>query len=209
MKKLLLFIPVGAMCFSACRKVNNLEELQTAFVVQTAKATAANFGGYKTYFISDTIRMKSDNPNDTLYTGADALALVNTVKQNMSKLGYTFVPRSAHPDLGIAMVGIKNLNITAIYGGWWGGGYWGGCYWGYCGYPPYYGYGYPVYYSITTATLIMDMLDLKNASVGHQTLDVLWTSVMSGGLGFTSNDVALGTDAINQSFTQSSYIHTP
>src|SRR3954465_2787934 len=103
MKKLLLFIPVGAMCFSACRKVNNLEELQTAFVVQTAKATAANFGGYKTYFISDTIRMKSDNPNDTLYTGADALALVNTVKQNMSKLGYTFVPRSAHPDLGIAM----------------------------------------------------------------------------------------------------------
>jgi hypothetical protein len=40
----------------------------------------------------------------------------------------------------------------------------GGCYWGYCGYPPYYPwYGGAYVYSIPTGTIILDMIDLKNA----------------------------------------------
>lgn len=124
----------------------------------------------------------------------------------MEARGYTFVPNNhTHPDLGLGLTAVKNLNIGVIYPGWWWG-YWGGCYWGYCGYPPYYPW-YPVFYSITTGTLVLDMIDVKNAGTDGK-LNVPWGSVMSGGLGYTDNDFALLIDAINQSFAQSPYIQT-
>jgi len=208
MKKLTLLIPLGAMVLFSCRKLPNTEELTAVPLVQTTKASTANFGNYKTYFMPDTIGLKTDNPKDSFWVGADALQLINAAKANMAKAGYTFVDRKAHPDLGLTLYAIKNLNIGVIYPGYWGGYYWGGCYWGYCGYPPYYGYGYPVYYSITTATMILDLADIKNAPTEGK-LDVLWTSVISGGLGYTNNDLQLGVDAINQAYIQSPYIHTP
>jgi hypothetical protein len=123
----------------------------------------------------------------------------------MEARGYTFMPRDhANPDLGLGLTVIKDLNLTVVYPGYWWG-YWGGCYWGYCGYPPYYGYG--AVYSIPTGTIVLDMIDLKNAS-STQELSVPWGSVMSGGLGNSSDDLKLGIDAINQAFQQSTYIQT-
>ena len=66
---------------------------------------------------------------------------------------------------------------------------------------------HPVYYEITTGTIVLDMVDVKNAST-HQNLPVIWTSVMTGGLGYSVDDVQLGINAINQSFIQSTYIIT-
>ena len=65
-----------------------------------------------------------------------------------------------------------------------------------------------VVYTIPTGTIILDMIDLKNAEA-NQKLYVPWGSVMSGGLGNTSNDLQLGIEAINQAFTQSPYVQTP
>ena len=200
---LLLLVMVGLM---ACRKDPDLSVLSDDFVVQTAKDPNADFKEYKTYYISDTISIKTTNPNDSLWFDAAATQLVNAVKENMSSRGYTLVPKGSKPDLGLGLYAVKDLNVGVYYPGWWyGWGYWGGCYWGYCGYPPYY--GYPVVYSIPTGTMILDMLDLKNASE-DQVLLSPWSSIMSGGLGNTSNDLALGVEAINQAFTQSPYIQS-
>lgn len=195
------------MLFS-CRKYPDTSQLSTSFVVQTSKEPGTNFSNYKTYYISDTIAAITPDPDDSLWTDNDAKQLVETVKTNMNARGYTFVASShANPDLGLGLTVIKDLNIGVIYPGWWWG-YWGGCYWGYCGYPPYYPwYGGGMVYSVPTGTLTLDMIDLKNASQDEK-LSVPWGSVMSGGLGNTSNDIQLGIDAINQAFTQSPYLQT-
>ena len=158
--------------------------------------------------VSDTIAAITTNPNDTLWFDDDAKQLVNAVKTNMDARGYTRVlSNHANPDLGLGLTVIKDLNLGVVYPGWWWG-YWGGCYWGYCGYPPYYPwYGGGFVYTVPTGTLVLDMIDLKNANTSEK-LTVPWGSVMSGGLGNTANDIQLGVDAINQAFTQSPYLQT-
>jgi hypothetical protein len=208
MKKLFFLIPACILAFISCKKTPDTNELSANFAVQTSKDLEADFSNYKTYYISDTISLRTTNPNDSLWFDNDAKQLINAVKENMSARGYTFVNRFASPELGLALTAVKDLNVGVVYPGWWYGGYWGywgGCYWGYCGYPPYYGYG--AVYTIPTGTIVLDMIDVKNAkSTGK--LKVIWGSVMSGGLGYTSNDLQLGVEAINQSFEQSSYIQT-
>ena len=194
------------VAFFACRKIPDTSQLSTSFVVQTSKDNSANFANYKTYYISDTIFRHGTA--DSIWFDADSKQLVDAVKTNMNARGYTLV-QSNHstPDLGLGLTAIKDLNIGVIYPGYWWG-YWGGCYWGYCGYPPYYPwYGGGVVYSIPTGTLVLDMIDLKNAN-SNTKLTEIWGSVMSGGLGNTGDDLQLGVDAINQAFTQSPYLQT-
>lgn len=208
MKKLYFFLPICTLILFACRKTPDTNELSASFAVQTSKDANANFSNFKTYYISDTISLRTTNPNDSLWFDADAKQLVEAVKTNMNARGYTFVERSRKPDLGLVLTAIKDLNVGVVYPGWWWGGYWGywgGCYWYYCGYPPYYGYG--AVYTIPTGTLVLDMIDVKDA-ISKGNLTVIWGSVMSGGLGYTSDDLQLGVEAINQAFTQSSYIQT-
>ncbi len=205
MKKSYLLVAVLSVTLFGCLKTPDTDKLSNSFVVQSAKDANANFSSYKTYYISDTIALETTNQNDSLWIGDDAKQLVAAVKQNMDARGYSLVPKSSKPDLGLGLTAIKDLNLGVIYPGWWWG-YWGGCYWGWCGYPPYYPYG-GVIYSVPTGTLILDMIDLKNASTNGK-LFVPWSSVMSGGLGNTSNDLQLGVEAINQAFTQSPYVTT-
>ena len=204
MKKQFFFLTIFSFAFFACRKLPDTGALSNSFAVQTSKDANANFSNYNTYSISDTINLRSTNPNDTVWDDADAQQLIDAVRSNLDARGYTEVDRGSVPDLGIGFTAIKDLNVGVVYPGWWWGGYWG-CYWYYCGYPPYYGYG--AVYSIPTGTLILDMIDLKNAAANGK-LDILWSSVMTGGLGNTSDDIQLGLEAVDQSFTQSPYIQT-
>src|SRR4051812_44619222 len=130
MKKLYLFVPLAACMFLSCKKSPDLSELQANFFVKTDKTSTANFTSYKTYFISDTIGLRSDKPADSFWVGNDAKQLVDAVKANMNSRGYTFTARANKPDLGLTLFALKNLNIGVIYPGWWWGGYYGGCYWG-------------------------------------------------------------------------------
>ena len=201
MKKYLILIFFVFALNVSCKKTPDLDRLSVDFVVQTSKDADANFQNYKTFSISDTIKLKTTNPLDSVWDDADAISLLDAVSQNLIDRGYTKVPPGAHPDLGLGMSAVKDLNVGVIYPGWWWG-YWG-CYWGYCGYPPYYPWG--AIYTIPTGTLILDMVDLKNAS-NEGKLVVKWGAVMSGGLGYTSDDVQLGIQSINQAFVQSPYI---
>jgi hypothetical protein len=207
MKRYHLLIAVCGLSLSGCLKSPDLGQLSVNFTTITNRAPSANFGNYKTYYLSDSVGQIASDSRDSFWVDDKSKQLVNTVKANMNERGYTFVPKGSKPDIGLVLTAIKNINIGAIYPGWWYGGYWGGCYWGYCGYPPYYGYGYPIYYEITTGTVVIDMVDVKNAG-SSQNLPVIWTSVNSGGLGYSFDDLQLAIDAINQSFTQSPYITT-
>jgi hypothetical protein len=208
MKKRHFLFVISLLSLVACRKTPDTSQLSVNFVVQTSSDPAANFSSYNTYYISDTIALKTTNPLDTLWFDADAKRLVDAVRTNMNARGYSAVSTShSNPDLGLGLTVLKDLNVGVIYPGWWWG-YWGGCYWGYCYYPPYYPwYGGGYVYTVPTGTIVLDMIDLKNASAEGK-LTVPWGSVMSGGLGYTSDDIELGVDAINQAFDQSPYLQS-
>jgi hypothetical protein len=205
MKRNLLFVMLFVMVMSACRKSPDFDQLSSNFVVATNRDPAASFNSYKTYYISDTVAYLSSTSTDTIITGPNALALVNAVKSNMNARGYTFAAKNTKPDLGINLGVVKNINATVMYPGWWWGwyGWWNPWYWGW--YYPYY-WPYPVTYVVTTGTVIMDLVDLKNASAQHE-LKVVWTAVNGGAVGSdVSSNVQRGVNSINQAFTQSPYI---
>ncbi len=191
----------------SCRKEPDLSQLSSNFVVQTDAAKGVSFSNYKTYYISDTVALISTSKTDTLLPSADALQLVNTIKSNMNARGYTFVPKALKPDLGINTLAVKDVNVGVVYPGWWWGypGYWDPWYWGW--YYPYY-YPWTVAYSVTTGSVIAELIDLKNVST-DQKLQVVWTMSLNGALGSSgSSNLQRAIDGINQAYNQSPYLTT-
>jgi len=206
--KTFLVILFVSVLFS-CRKEPNTEDLKLDQVVATDRDLTANFSGYATYFISDTVSIVASASTDSILTGPMALQLVNAVKTNMNARGYTFQPRSAGlPDLGLRLTVIKDITRTAVCGGWWDGwwGYYPPWYWGcyYCG-----GYYYPwcTTYTYTVGTSTLYLFDIKNQGANHN-VRALWGATMFGVFSTTNNqtNADLTTTAINQAFTQSTYL---
>ena len=201
MKRTFLLATLGIITLGACRKTPDLDSLQNNQVVVTDRDLDANYSGYTTYHISDTVRLIASNPNDSIMTGAGAKQLVDAVKTNMNSRGYTFVARTANPSLGLTLWVIKDVERSTICSGWWGG------WWGY----PWYGWGYYYpwcgSYTYSVGTSMLTLFDLKNAGT-NQNLRAIW-GMTAFGVFSTTNDatnVTLTTNAINQAFSQSPYI---
>ncbi len=65
-----------------------------------------------------------------------------------------------------------------------------------------------VAYSVTTGSVIADLVDLKHAD-SNKNLEVIWTMNLNGALGSsTSSNLQRALNGIDQSFTQSPYIKT-
>ena len=206
--KTVLVILFVSVLFS-CRKEPDTEDLKLEQVVATDRDLSANFSGYATYFISDTVSIVASASTDSILTGAMALQMVNAVKNNMNAAGYTFKPRAQGlPDLGLRLTVIKDITRTAVCGGWWDGwyGYYPPWYWGcyYCG-----GYYYPwcTTYTYTIGTSTLYLFDIKNQGANHN-VRALWGATMFGVFSTTNNqtNADLTTTAINQAFTQSTYL---
>ena len=191
----------------SCRKEPDLSQLSANFVVQTDAAKGVSFSNYKTYYISDTVALISTTKTDTLLPADAAKQIVNTIKSNMNARGYTFVPKGLKPELGINTVAVKDVNVGVVYPGWWWGypGYWDPWYWGW--YYPYY-YPWTVAYSVTTGSVIAEIIDLKNVNANQQ-LQVIWTMSLNGALGSSgASNLQRAVDGINQAYTQSPYLTT-
>jgi hypothetical protein len=202
MKRTLLpLLATAVLIGPGCLKDPDYEKLSSNLVVATNTAEGVNFSDYHTYYISDSVGVISETLSDTMIKNASSQKLVDAVKQNMNALGYTFVTKANKPDLGINMIVIKDVDVATIYGGWWAGypGYWDPWYWGW--YYPYY-YPWSVSYVIRTGSVVVDLVDVKNATANNA-LKVQWTSVMAGAIGTDLNaNIQRGVDAINQSFAQ-------
>src|SRR4030095_2047619 len=136
---------------------------------------------YQTYFISDSVAYLNSSLNDTILKNTETQKLVDAVKQNMNARGFTFVPKSGNPNLGLNMGIMKDVDVGYIYSGWWWGypGWWDPWYWGW--YYPYY-YPWVSYYVVKTGTLVVDMVDLKNVQK-EQKLKVIWNNLSRGAIG--------------------------
>ncbi len=195
--------------FFCCHKVPDTSQLSNNFVVITNRDKSANFGDYKTFFISDTVAYISNTPgDDSIIVGDPAHVLINAVKTNLISNNYLQQCRFCDPDLGVKVTAIKQLSGGVIYPpGWWWGypGYPGPCYWNIC-YPGYY--PYPIAYAYHVGDLIVEVYDLKNASANRE-LRVVWVADAGGVLtGMTQTDIDKTISAIDQAFDQSPYFKT-
>lgn len=174
----------------------------------------ADFSSFTSFHVIDTVMHVTDDDEDNsnLSRENDEFIL-NLIRQNMLDLGYTEManPDSLNrPDLELLVNAMTSDYYTYYsywnsYWGWYGGwGWWypgGGYYPGYPGYP-----GGGLYYSYSTGTLAIEMLDTK-AEVGEDDdrPGVVWVGLVDGILTSGSSQSRLDKQ-INQVFTQSPYL---
>lgn len=176
-----------------------IDELDIVYSVYDEKY---DFQTNSTYSMPDSIVLitgKEDEP-PTYVKEKYATPIIQQIEKNMTNLGYSRVTKNQNPNIQL-LPGAWNSTTIFVSGGY--GGY-------YCWYYPYYCgggwyYPYPIYTSYTTGTLVMNIIDpLKESADGN--LQVVWTSAINGLLQGNFNKDRINK-AIDQAFTQSSYLH--
>jgi hypothetical protein len=177
--------------FAGCTKepLANLTEEESRIYITNYDASA-NFSGYRTFSISDSVAVINDGQSTKQANAAD-LAFTNAVKQQMQARGYVLVDRSSNPDLAVNVSRIYNTSTGIIrYNDYYDyyGSAWDPYYYGYGGYGYYSPYNYATY-SIREGALSVDILDLKNAATNNR-INVVFSGLIRGSGIFNSNTAA-------------------
>jgi len=194
-------LTIGAV-LSACAPEPDTLKLLDELVVSTNFDTEADFSEYLTYATpTDTIGYLNNDPNDTLLVYSNSFPyprkVIQTVRAEMESMGYTRVDADEDPDVGMNIYVVQNIDLYQQV-------YYPPYYGGYYGYYGYYSYPYLQTYVSNTATLIVEMVDLKNVS-GNK-VKVVWNAYMGdiiSALDYEQQSV----DAIDQAFAQSPYLN--
>ncbi|MBB1284030.1 DUF4136 domain-containing protein [Flavisolibacter sp. BT320] len=202
-----LMTAMTLLAFSSCTKdpMRNLTAEESRIYI-TNRDNNANFNGYKTYSIPDSVYIIDNNNMVGGQASAADLDALAAVRGAMESRGYVRVNRNQSPDLGINVSRLYNTSTNLVdLGNYWGGygGFYDPFYWGYGG----YGYGYPPAYAFvesTEAMLSVDLLDLKNAATNNR-INVVWNGLIRGSGIFTSTALTTGVQAL---FEQSPYLRT-
>lgn len=199
------------LLFSTCMRVPEDAELVKHMVVQTeydterVKDSENIFNTYSTFFIRrDTMGYVFNSPGaDTLLidpikdgTYEFVTPVVDEVKNKIETTGFTSVAENANPDFAVKVVVLENFSyyqtISYPY------------YSGYYGYNSYY---YPIvstYYS-NSATLLIEIIDVKNFAANNNKYVVVWRAYI-GDLLVTLDLTGRTLEAVNRAFDRSPYI---
>lgn len=200
MRKVYLF-SVFAFCLAimgSCSGPNPEEELSPAEkdVYVTNYDPEANFSAFKTFTLPDSVYVITDPTSEgTKERQPIDVSILNTIKEEMERLGYILVAQTESPDLGVQVTKVA-LSYTGIdytpryyYDPYYGGGYY---------YPSYY------VYQIRRGSVMVDLVDLK--SPRNNELKVIWNGQYIDGLGSLSSDERILT-GVRSLFTQSTYLN--
>jgi hypothetical protein len=203
--KLLIVIAAISMAFASCTKYPpDAGRLTEDLVVYTKYNTSANFNLYKTFAIVDSITYVSTIDSGKVMNDGTKAVLDRIVK-NMESRGFTKVNHLAQPDLGINVGVVKTTNVDVYYPGWYWG-YYDPYYWGYPGGGYYYPY-YPTYItSYSAGSLLIDLVDFKNPTVGNK-FPVQWM-VFIRALVTDNHSISQIQASVDQAFTQTPAIKT-
>ena len=207
MKKILL-IPAVIILAVACHKEPYIDG-DNEYLVYTSPSKNVDFTSYRTFDLADSLLIIGQSSKPVYSQSDNALALIQAVRTNMEKMGYIYTPSNPAADLGIQMTYvIKTERYVQYYNDpyWWLDypGYWSRGFW--VNYTGFY-YPYPVTYTYSTNSLMIDMVNLTTPQTGDEALEVVWSVYIGGPAGSSvTSDVNRMKDAINQAFTQSSYL---
>ena len=204
-RKIAWCIPVLCFIITSCSKdpVRNLTEEESRIYI-TNYDTTVNFRNYRTFSITDSVALISNNQFEGRQKNAVDVKFLNAVKQGLQDRGYILVNKDQNPDLGVALSRIRNTSSSLVnytdYGGYYGS-YWDPYYWG----SPGYDYYFPTYYGIyesTETALMIDVFDLKNSQQNNQ-IRSLWSGMIRGSGIF--NESTAGSQVASL-FNQSTYL---
>ena len=212
MKKILLFI-LAAASLAACRKEPDMPDMDGKYFVYTAYDTSADFSGYSSYIVADSILVMDSGRYSYVKAGESPIVadIISAYEDQMNSLGYTEAASKEEADLGIQISYIEETHyfsqIVSDPYWWWGyPGYWSPSWWGgwYGGWAPY---SYPVTWSYSTHSYLTEMVDLTPLTGDPDTdkdvrLSVVWNSYLDGSQVSGSVTSRL-QEAIGQSFAQS------
>lgn len=168
-------------------------------IVYTNYDNTNTFTGKKNYIITDKIAKFTGNlaegEQPEYLKEPYASQILTQIKQNMTNMGYTLVSSSSTADVALIPTAIEITTVGYYYDYWYG-------YWGWYGWY----YPYPITYSYTTGSLVMNLLDAKAESPDGKKR-IVWTGIVNGLLeGSTTDFMNRMTKSIDQSFTQSPYL---
>ena len=207
MKKILLISAV-ILAAVACHK-EPYTDSDNEYLVYTTPGKDVNFTSYKTFDLADSLLIIGQSEKPEYSQSDNALALIQAVRTNMEKMGYIYTPSNPNADLGIQMTFVvKTERYVQYYNDpyWWLDypGYWSPGFWG--NYTGFY-YRYPVSYTYSTNSLMIDMVDLTTPKTGNEALEVIWSAFLGGPAGFGPvSDLNKMKTSIDQVFAQSSYL---
>ena len=207
MKKILL-IPAVLLIVMACHK-EPYTDSDNEYLVYTSPGEGTTFTSFRTFDLADSLLIIGQGEKPVYSQSDNALALIQEVRVNMEKCGYIYTPDNPDADLGIQMTYVvKTERYIQYYRDpyWWLDypGYWSPGFWG--NYRGFY-YPYPVTYSYSTNSLMIDMVNLTTPKTGNEALEVVWSTYIGGPASSSlTYDVSRMKAAIDQAFKQSPYL---
>lgn len=207
MKKILL-IPAVILLAFACQK-EPVTDGDNEYLVYTAPGKNVTFSSFTTFDLADSLLVIGQSAKPEYSQSNNALALIQQVRTAMENAGYIYTPSNPSADLGIQMTFVvKTERYVQYYNDpyWWLDypGYWSPGFWG--DYTGFY-HPYPVSYTYSTNSLMIDMVDLTTPKTGTEALEVVWSAYIGGPAGFGPNtDLDKMKVAIDQAFAQSPYL---
>ena len=207
MKKILLIPAVIILAF-ACQK-EPVTDGDNEYLVYTAPGKNVTFSSFSTFDLADSLLVIGQSSKPEYSQSNNALALIQQVRTAMENAGYIYTPSNPDADLGIQMTFVvKTERYVQYYNDpyWWLDypGYWSPGFWG--DYTGFY-HPYPVSYTYSTNSLMVDMVNLTTPKTGTEALEVVWSAYIGGPAGFGPNtDLDKMKVAINQAFAQSPYL---
>lgn len=210
MKKL-LFISAMVLLAAGCHKEPYSHDSDGEYLVYTSPSKDVDFSKFQYFDMADSVLVIGQTEKPYYSASDNALALLQSYRTNMEKLGYIYTPSNPIAQLGIQVTYVvKTERYVQYYNdpNWWLDfpGYWPAGYWG--NWTGWY-YPYPVTYTYTTNALITDMVNLAGGTEDGK-LEIVWSNYIGGPAGTSiQNDVKRMQNSIDQAFAQSPYLkHT-
>jgi hypothetical protein len=198
--KYLWFIAV-LLAVTGCQPEPDEYKLYDELVVETSYDENTDFSQYQTFVMQDEqIGFYSNQTNDTTLSKDESdlvMPIITRMKANLTQRGFTQVSEEEDPDVALNVLIVNNLNLfqQVVDPGYYNY---------YYGYSSYYYYPYVETYIDNTASLLVEMIDLKNRNSNNQ-VKVVWVATL-GDLVSTVNRIKQTEEGIDQAFNQSPYI---
>jgi hypothetical protein len=183
-------------------------------VVVTTRDEAADFAGYRTFYVRPEVRVLDESAQSSgeLATTVSELPvgtaapLVEETENNLIARGYVQAATRENADLAVELVYLRSVSTAYYCYYWWDWAYWG--------YSDWY-YYYPDSCSTTAwrsgmlVTHVVDLMDAPAPPPGAETAGVLRGVWFSGVYGVEADSTSYVEDraleGIEQAFTQSPY----
>lgn len=166
----------------ACEKNPDLSRLDNDNRVVTNYEETADFRSFSTYFLPDSILLIGQNKRVQYLDSLQAAPLLDAYCRNLQQRGYIRTTEKESADMGLQLTYIADTRHFIGYVStpfWWWGfpGYWSTFYWGNWG--SWY-YPFPVHFSFSTGSLLMDLIVLKAEKGEDKKLPVIWHNYITG-----------------------------